>query len=47
MVGSIDREGTRKGHDLELLHSVANAGDIRVVDLSGDELLLHLADAKK
>lgn len=46
-MGSIDREGTRKGHDLELLNNVANAGDIPVVDLSGNELLLHLADAKK
>ena len=32
-MGSIDREGAGKGHDLALLNSIANAVDILVVDL--------------
>ncbi len=46
IVGAIDRKRTGKGHDLELLNSVANEVDIPVADLGGDELLLHSADAK-
>lgn len=47
IVSSIDREGTGKGYDLELLNSVANAVDIPVVGLGGAGSLQHLAEAKK
>lgn len=46
IVGSIDREGTGKGYDLELLNSVANAVDIPVVGLGGAGSLKDMAEAK-
>ena len=46
MVNSIDREGTGKGYDLELLEMVTKAVNIPVVGLGGAGCLQDLADAK-
>ena len=46
IVNSIDREGTGKGYDLELLKMVTKAVDIPVVGLGGAGCLQDLADAK-
>jgi cyclase len=46
MVNSIDREGTGKGYDLELLKIVTKAVNIPVVGLGGAGCLQDLADAK-
>ncbi|WP_299735204.1 AglZ/HisF2 family acetamidino modification protein [uncultured Endozoicomonas sp.] len=47
IVSSIDREGTEKGYDIELLNMVGSAVDIPVVGLGGAGCLQDLADAKK
>ena len=44
---SIDREGTAKGYDLELLDTVSSAVEIPVVGLGGAGSLQDLANAKK
>jgi cyclase len=46
IINSIDREGTGKGYDLELLKIVTEAVDIPVVSLGGAGCLQDLADAK-
>jgi imidazole glycerol-phosphate synthase subunit HisF len=46
IVNSIDREGTGKGYDLELLKMVTEAVNIPVVGLGGAGCLQHMADAK-
>ena len=46
IVNSIDREGTGKGYDLELLKIVTKAVNIPVVGLGGAGCLQDLADAK-
>jgi len=46
IVNSIDREGTGKGYDLELLKMVTEAVNIPVVGLGGAGCLKDLADAK-
>jgi imidazole glycerol-phosphate synthase subunit HisF len=46
IVNSIDREGTGKGYDLELLKMITEAVNIPVVGLGGAGCLQDLADAK-
>jgi cyclase len=46
IVNSIDREGTGKGYDLELLEMVTKAVNIPVVGLGGAGCLQDLAEAK-
>jgi len=46
IVSSIDREGTGKGYDINLLEMVANAVDVPVVGLGGAGCVQDLADAK-
>jgi cyclase len=46
IVNSIDREGTRKGYDIELLKIVTKAVNIPVVGLGGAGSLQDMADAK-
>lgn len=46
IVCAVDREGTEKGYDLQLLDMVSSAVDIPVVGLGGAGSLQDLADAK-
>jgi cyclase len=46
IVNSIDREGTGKGYDLELLKMITEAVNIPVVGLGGAGCLQDLADSK-
>lgn len=46
IVSSIDREGTAKGYDLNLIELVASAVDIPIVALGGAGCLQDLANAK-
>jgi len=44
LITSIDREGTSKGYDLELVKTIANALDIPVIASGGVGNLWHLVD---
>ena len=46
IVNSIDREGTGKGYDINLLKMVSNAVEIPIIGLGGAGCMQDLADAK-
>jgi len=45
LLNSVDRDGSRQGYDLELLHLVSSAVNIPVIALGGVGRFEHLADA--
>ena len=45
LVTSVDREGTRKGFDVDLIHAVATSVDIPVIASGGMGTVEHLFDA--
>jgi cyclase len=45
IVQSIDRDGTRRGYDLELIRSISSAVEIPVIALGGAGELRHLREA--
>lgn len=47
MITSIDREGTMKGYDIDLIKNIANAVDIPVIASGGAGTLEHLEEALK